>query len=396
MSNGSQEEKFDQLYDAAVVNLRERNISKAVELLLQARNLSQDTEKVDKLLGSSYLVLGDYEKAVACWQNILAVYPRHESARASLELFNRPSNQFWVKRYRQAVAEVEKKNYQVAGEMLRNLLLEQDGHVALYQLLGLCCLAGGDRSEAVKMWEKGLELDRSNPALQEYMELLPEVQKIDLVTENPAVEVNHKKGMPKRMVWAVSGTLLIFLAVPSIIFIQHASKPKYNNPPVIKQSQKSKPVTAPSASKPEFDNSVKDESVQDLSPAGSDYDIEKEEQYYYAARKAYLSRNWKNAVDNYSMVVAMGTGSYLNREGLYYLARTNYLRGDWSQAEKYYKQYLMDFSGTAYCDDSLFFLGCIYSCQNNRERAKEVFQQLKNTAPGSGYLTSSVYLKVME
>ncbi|HBQ85043.1 MAG TPA: hypothetical protein DD811_00955 [Syntrophomonas sp.] len=391
MSNGSGEDKFTELYESAIANLKQHNITRTVKILLQARELKDDTVQVDSLLGSCYLVLGEYEKAVACWQNILIINPNHKSAIQNLELHNRPSNQFWIKRYQRAVAEMEKKNYQVAGEMLKNLLLEQDGHVALYQLLGLCCLAGGDRDEAVKMWQKGLELDRSNPALREYMDSLPTIERIGII---PVEEVSQKQGGHSHLVWAASGALLVFLVVSSAVYVNRDTDSKASPPSVIKPARQT--VVVPAQTKAALELKQADPAPQELSSAGSNYDVDREEQYYYAGRKAYLSRNWKSAVNNYSMVVSMGTGSYLNREALYYLARTNYVSGELKQAEQYYIQYLKEFTNTAYYDDSLFFLGCIYFRQNDNERAKEVFRQLKNVAPESGYLTSAVYRKVMD
>lgn len=389
--SSNREEKFTELYESAVGNLRQHNITRTVEFLLQARELKEDTVQIDTLLGSCYMVLGEYEKAVACWQHILTINPNHKSAHQNLELYNRPSNQIWIKKYKQAVAEVEKKNYHIAGDMLKSLLLEQDGHVALYQLLGLCCLAEGNRDEAIKMWQRGLELDRSNTALHDYMESLPSIRKIDIIPANSG-EDKEKKGRRTRLVWAASGVLLVFLAVPAVFYINQITDSEYSGTRITKQNEQT--VIAPSKEiKPD---SMPDQSITNLSPAGSDYDVEKEEQYYYGGRKAYLSRDWKNAVDNYSMVVGMATGSYLNREALYYLARTNYLRGELGQAEQYYIKYLKEFSGTAYHDDSLFFLGCIYSRQNNLPRAQEVFRQLRNIAPDSGYLSSDLYRKVME
>ncbi|HEX3010612.1 MAG TPA: tetratricopeptide repeat protein, partial [Syntrophomonadaceae bacterium] len=307
--------------------------------------------------------------------------------RTNLELFNRPSNQFWIKRYRQAVTEVEKKNYKIAEDQLRNLLLEQDGPVSLYQLLGLCCLAGENRDEAIKMWQKGLTMDCSNPVLLEYIDSLPVSGKIESIAHyTPTVTGNSNARF--HWTWA-AGILLIVLAVPAIIFFNRETE---SNPA---------PRPALTARNLQNDGALKTDSqqdvaVQNLTPAGSDYDVEREEQYYYAGRKAYLARDWKSAADNYSVVVGMGTGSYLNREALYYLARTNYLRGQLDLAQQYYLKYIKQFSGTAYCDDSLFFLGCIYVEQNDRERAVGVFRQLKNIAPDSGYLTSVTYRKVME
>lgn len=389
----NKEEKITELYESAVANLRQHNLTITVELLLQARELKDDTIQVDSMLSSCYMVLGEYEKAVACWQNILNINPNHKSAHQNMEMYNRPSNQIWIKRYKQAVAEVEKKNYQIAGQILKSLLFEQDGHVALYQLLGLCCLAGGNRDEAVRMWQKGLELDRSNPALQEYMKSLPVIKNIDLIPTDPA-EDKFNKGRRTRLIWAASGVLLVFLAVPAVFYINQADDSEYSTPAINKTNEQT--VMAPSRELKPAPASKPGQSIAELSPAGSDYDAEREEEYYYTGRRAYLSRNWKSAVDNYSVVVGMATGSYLNREALYYLARTNYLRGEFGQAEYYYTKYLKEFSGTAYHDDSLFFLGSIYSRQNNLPRAQEVFRQLKNIAPDSGYLTSDLYRKVME
>ena len=46
--------------------------------------------------------------------------------------------------------------------------MERDGFVSLYQLLGLCYLANGDRVRAQQAWNKGLAIDSSNEKLLGY------------------------------------------------------------------------------------------------------------------------------------------------------------------------------------------------------------------------------------
>lgn len=392
MKDNNDREKYAQLYDSAVACIRQHDITGAAALLLEAQKLEGDVIKVKHMLSSCYLVLGDYQQAVQCWQEILSLDPKNKSAHTQLEMHNSPSHQFWIKRYLEAVAEVEKKNYVTASSILRSLLEEKDGHVALYQLLGLCYLANEQHEEAMKMWQKGLELDQFNPALLEYLHLLPGMQVEALPVKDSQA---HRRSLfgQKRLVWAASVIIVVLLAVPGVFLLNRAAHTDSGaNAPAVTQPEK---ASALASLEPEEDLSD-DTLSENIAPAQAGYDIKKEEKYYWAGHQAYNNRDWKSAAHNYKMVVDMSTGSYLNREALYYLARVNYVRGELNQAEPYYIKYLKEFPGTAYYDDTLFYLGCIYAQQNQTERAVEVFRQLKNVAPDSGYLTANIYKKIMD
>ena len=92
----------------------------------------------------------------------------------SLEDLQDPPFQFWLKRYYEALNQVENRNYEAARNALWELLQEKDCFVGIYQLLGLCYLAEADRYSARRVWTRGLEWDSSNKPLLNYLNIYEE------------------------------------------------------------------------------------------------------------------------------------------------------------------------------------------------------------------------------
>jgi tetratricopeptide (TPR) repeat protein len=382
--------------------IRKHEITAALPKLIQAIELDPKDTKFRNLLGTCYLRLGEHNRAVSCWEEVMAIEPEDKTARKSLKSYHSPGNKFWRKRYEDALFEMEKKNFETAKSILHQLLEENDGQVKIYQLLGLCNLAINDKKNAELMWKRGLSLDKSNPQLLEYLASVKE-KKVDVITNlniKADDDINKQPIFTKnRMIWTVSGVLVFALAVQAGIYIKN-SRPfisETNNGRSIasdKGEKSSVPVIA-AVSKDKNQKLTINKEIE-AGMAGAPYDVDREGYYYWAGRQNYLDQDWKNAVNNFRVVVDMQTYDYLHREALYYLARCQYLGGNLTGAEQSYLQFLKSFPNTNYYDDSIYYLGCIYYNQKNPVKAAEMFGRLQEISPQSGYLSTDIYHKVMD
>lgn len=402
--------QVETLIEIALEKLPKHEISEALEKLLEASKLDVKNVQVLNLIANCYYILGEFKRAESTWQKVMQVEPGNKIAAAKMRSFNSPSFQFWRKRYQESIRYIENKDYQTAKEMLHALMQENDGFVSLYQLLGLCYLALADENGARKIWRQGLSLDKNNPKLISFLsnEMRSPLSDSKEIPEKNAglAELKNEtiKAFPKRgkLIWAASGAVCLLLAVQVIIGFnsskssdesiqQMQSEIKYLTEKLEKQDQNLDkdeliPASAKLYNKNENENGME----------GAAYDTTKEEEYYKQGYKAYLEGDWKTARNNLSVVVAMATHSYLNREALYYLARTFYLQGDLAQAKEYYLQYLKDFPNTNYTDDSLYYLGCIYYKEGNVQQARDTFIILREIDPSSGYTSTSLFQEVVK
>ncbi|MDR1617311.1 MAG: tetratricopeptide repeat protein [Syntrophomonadaceae bacterium] len=388
-------------------------------------------------------IMGNFRKAEELWKKTLSIDPDNVKARMRLTEFYSPAFQAWLKRFTLSVECMENKNYEKALDTLKALLEEKEGIIAVYQLLGISYLARGDKNNAVKVWEKGLEIDRANPLLISYLDNFHKpvpaekagyeafAGKHKYSNNQDASHGRNHKGL------VIATCLLTFM-----LFFQYKDffagkfsvidSRLHNAPPTtIKKTntdfstgsaavnENIKPAEArPAAGNaaPDYENgadkpgsgsylsgggdtgkavTVMAETVYDkVSPGASvaenagyaSVPFIEEEKLYYKGMRAYRRQQWAAAKENLQLVVSLKSADYLNREALYYLARVNYLSADYDAAEKYYDMYLREFPNTNYYDDSLYFLGKVYYKNNKMEKAADAFSELNAIAPDSGYL----------
>lgn len=389
-------------YQLALICIENKDITNALKNLNTAIEIEPNNVEVLNSLALCYFILGDFDEAEKRWYEVLKIDATNNEAKASLDHLLSPAFSFWIKRYHSVLKEIEKRNYDVAIKELKKLMEENDTIIGVYQLLGLCYLAKGDKKYAVKIWRKGLAIDKSNPQLIDYLNLQSNITELPIENLNTSINIKPKENMKNKWGWAVAGVLIIAVLVQGTVAINNnrsytedlsKMEVKIKQLSDIVEQQKNE-IALTVAS---FNNVNSIEIEEDYSDtlAGSNYDVNYENHYYNTGYNAYLSKDYKNAISNLSVVVAMNTNSYINREAAYYLARSYYLNGELAQAEKYYKQYLEQFPNTNYYDDSLFFLGCVYYKLDRIDDAKRVFEQLEDFNPTSGYLTTNMYKNVM-
>ncbi|MGI6453195.1 MAG: tetratricopeptide repeat protein [Syntrophomonadaceae bacterium] len=395
MSENS-EKQVCMLFESARRSLHLHDVTSALKNLLEALEKEPDNAEVISLMGNCYFNLGEFEYAAGCWQRVIDLEPNNKNAKARLNHFKSPSFQIWLRRYYEALRKVEGKDFEGAEKRLRELLEENDGFVKVYQLLGVCYLAMGQPQQAKVIWHKGLELDKSNEILLNYLASSP----ISKTRPSPGnITAKPASGQIKRgrLVGILAGVLCLALVIQSGFFIKDSRESKET----LKNMQEridflSQQVEQQVAAVPvlaEVSVPVPEE-IDKVEQRDKEWQ-EEEEQYYYQGYNAYLVGDWEKAISSLGKVVAMESGSYLNREALYYLARTNFLNGEYGYAEYYYKKYLNDFPDTNYYDDSMYYLGCIYYYTERKAEAKETFNKFRQLFPDSGYTSTKIFQEVI-
>ncbi|MEN6324703.1 MAG: tetratricopeptide repeat protein [Syntrophomonas sp.] len=394
------------IIDSAVENIRLHDITMAYEYLWTAKRYEPENVEIINLLAQCYYIWGDFEKAEASWEKVLELDSSNYEASARLLAFHSPSFQFWLKKYHEAVNQVENRHYEDAQYLLWNLLRENDDFVGVYQLLGLSCLATSDKNTARKVWLRGLEIDSSNQLLLNYLELVIPDQTPEVAAEVVVEQRSAWKRMLSRkwLAWGIAGALCLALLIQSGMFFWA----KQNKEARIHDMQTqiallNRNMAEASSNTPVFVHhneasflSSSVEENEEIGLGGSDIDNSQESHYYLAGYNAYLSGDLKTACSNLGMVVEMNSHSYRNREALYYLALINYISRDYEAAVSKFKKYLNDYPNSNYFDESLYYLGCIYQEKGQNEKAIESFNKLREIVPQSGYLTSRQVKKLVE
>ncbi len=389
---------IDNLLEEALSKLPKRDISGALYILEEASKIAPDQIELLNLKADCFYLLGDFFQAKQNWDKVLKIEPSNKIARNKLEKFNSPAFQFWVKRYYQAIDLIEQKDFLTAQSYLQKLIKENDNFISLYQLLGLTYLALNDEKNALKVWKQGLKLDLNNPELIRYIHTPKKgIRKAKFSISNTE---KPEHGPKSNILLIVSGMFIMLLLLQMSFSLN--SKQDYKNTIQNLQAKivdlsaeinRAQPVIAHSNNDEEIPEEIVDEA---LLQEGSYYDVEQEKEYYKKGYQAYLAQDYKSAISNLSVVVAISSHSYINREALYYLALSHYTYENYDEAKGYYYQYLEEFPNTNYTDESLYYLGCIYYYAGDLDNARFMMEELNKFDPGSCYKHSTVYNEIMK
>ena len=389
------------LLDEARQKIQVNDVSTALDMLLEeVGDSSYDTEIIN-LIAHCYYYLGEFERAQACWEKVIEIDNRDVNALSSLEEFQSPAFQFWLKRYDEGLNLVEAKNYAGAKDLFRLLLEEDDRFVRLYQLLGLCYLACGEHANAEKIWTKGLELDIHNSALANYLKGQPKKDKMVEVVKDREPENKRRSWVINRMMLLAAGVLVLVVVIQSIVMVKanqtssKTIKDMQDKIGVLSQQTGEQQNLKPVIATPANEESQEESLVAENNTPDPELDLSKENQYYREGYLAYENKRWDEGIAKLGAVVEMDTHSYLNREALYYLARIYYVERDYEKAEEYYLKYLKDYPNSNYYDDSLYDLGCLYHYSGKDEKALATFKKLQEIQPPSIYTHYKLFKKVV-
>ncbi|NLB51989.1 MAG: tetratricopeptide repeat protein [Syntrophomonadaceae bacterium] len=161
--------RIDSLMDFSLQLIRGHKISKAINLLYKVLQEEPRNLQALNLLADCFFKVGQFSQAAETWKMVLKYDKYNNNALEKLKHFDRPSFQYWLKRYNEALKLIANRRYDKAKAILHSLLLEYDGFVKVYELLGLCYWEDSQESMALRLWEKGLQIDQSYALITEYI-----------------------------------------------------------------------------------------------------------------------------------------------------------------------------------------------------------------------------------
>lgn len=376
--------------ELALDKLVKSDISGALQMLEGAKLNGLLPIELINLQADCYYLLGDFFQAKKCWEQVLEVETQNKLAFHKLELFSSPSFQFWLKRYYEAIKEIENKNFLNAQKILLALLAEQDNFVSLYQLLGLTYLALNDEKNAIRVWRTGLKIDISNPELVRYINSPKKSVKKARSATKEQMSVNNSSKNLKLYIASGFFALLLLLQMGYSLDQGKGYQATINN----LQSKISSLSKELNSTGEAVLTMADTEDLVAESDIIVDTDIIEEGEYYQTGYQAYLAKDYNTAINDLSKVVAISSKTYINREGLYYLALSYYVSRDYENAKDYYYKYLEEFPDTNYTDESLYYLAGVYYYTNDLISAKSMLDELDAYDPNSGYKSTELYLKI--
>lgn len=421
MSQDEMLKKSVDLYDEAVQKVSNQYLTEAIQDLITLVQTDKNNIYARKKLARCYKILGDYEKALQLWEELVESN-QDLQAKTEIEIFHSPPFQFWLKRLYQGIEELERKNYSAAKILFHSLLEEHDEDISVYKLLGLTYYAMGDNYSARKVWKRGLLLDRNNPDISNYLTRLNHTKdndqfKIKTGNNYNTNELNQKGKKNKHNFWqsvknyklAFCGTALLLLiwGLNSDISIGSKNqevqtailKPAVNTQHSPDEDGQLSVIQASADGKgyhePETVKNEKDEEVNLSEEIPKVYNVTQEWDLYGTGYYAYLHGDYPTAIQNLTEVVNINSLNYVNREALYYLAQTYYITDSLDEACQYFINFLRDFPNSNYYDESLYYLGCVYYKKNDMLNARKYFNLLNEYDYQSNYKETSMYKAVM-
>ncbi|MGI6469649.1 MAG: tetratricopeptide repeat protein [Syntrophomonadaceae bacterium] len=391
------DDKHIDFLELAAAKMEAHEISAALAVLND--HADEADVKWLEMAGECCFLLGDFEQAVTWWEQARESKTASSAVLKRLAEVKKPSFQFWIKRFDEAIDQMERKNYAAALDILQELKLERDGFVSLYQLLGLCYLANGDRVRAQQAWNKGLAIDSSNEKLLGYLAATTSFERSTLPQAPESFRFGSKQKKDRKPWQLIAGAACLMLLLGGVAWYNNAlpafsrqqvkvpAEGLFGNEDISPAAQVEQEMAAAKLSGPP--------AVGEDEMGGSFYDQEQERFYYEKGLNAYLRSDFKTAANNLGMVVAMGSQDYLHREAQYYLARIAFLQKDYQRAERLYNDYLNLFPNSNYYDDSLFYLGWVYYEMGQVDKTRECFQRLKDLEQPVGYQTTALYQRIM-
>lgn len=138
--------KFDNLYRLGVMYLDRDRVSEAARVFTKAHQLKPKDPRVMTNLGAAYDAAGDGANAQKWYGQALAVSPSDSVALCRL-----------------AASIHGQQKYDEAMKMLRDMLSENRGAHCAYFTLGVAFADAGIYRDAIRMWQKVIELAPNSP-----------------------------------------------------------------------------------------------------------------------------------------------------------------------------------------------------------------------------------------
>ncbi|MCR5488209.1 MAG: tetratricopeptide repeat protein [Lachnospiraceae bacterium] len=161
-------------YNDGLQKAQVRDLSGAVESLLQSLKCNRNNVDARNLLGLVYFEMGEAVAALSEWIVSKNLKPEKNIADDFIEeVESNPTrlsaiNQS-LKKYNQALSYCEQKSYDLAIIQLKKVVQSNPNLIVAYQLLGLLYLESKDYEKAARILERGIRIDKNNTTMLNYL-----------------------------------------------------------------------------------------------------------------------------------------------------------------------------------------------------------------------------------
>lgn len=382
-------------YNDALSYMHENQISKAQEKLLKSISLySRDKESLN-LLGLTYYLLCDFNKAKYYWNISKSIDDENNKALEYLKTLESDSFRSIIDDYNQSLDLIEQSNYKEAVNKLSSVINAEENLIEPYAITGLCYLALEQDEPAKANIEKALAMDKDNVR---YLQYLVDINE-RIITAKPKSGLNNKI-----LIAAMALLIIIFAALYfneqnkySQAFSEYEDYDQkikdlniaLNNKETELRNKekelnnKNSDLLNKEAEIKALEDKLKTEQNVPVTENQDKYISENEGELFKKAYDNLLSANHKEAIDQFSFIAERGTEENLSAESLYFLSLSYERNEDYSNANKYYEEYINRYPDRNYYDDSLYNYGLLLYKQGHVNESKEILNKLKTQAPNS-------------
>ena len=152
--------KFDNLYKLGVLYLDRDRVNESIRVLQKAHTLKPKNHRVLVNLGAAYDAAGQPAQAQTYYKQALAIAPTDSVATCRL-----------------ASSYYAQANYKEAMDLLRTMIKKDQGAYCAYFTMGVAFADAGIYRDAIRMWQKVVQLAPDSPEANSAKESIEVLQK---------------------------------------------------------------------------------------------------------------------------------------------------------------------------------------------------------------------------
>lgn len=348
-------------YNESIKLLKNKELSKANELLKKARSIYEDDIDILNLHGIVLLRLNYMSGSKKTFEKSLNISnTTNNIAHEYLEFFNSSDFVIFSENYNRAIANMRNSKYDLAIKCINKCLDINDEVIDLYILKGLCIYRKKEFKKSIQVIDEAYKLDKNNKDLNAYTVMFQKQYKKDMKSNLIAIGI---------LTILLLGTLIICYKIITI-------NDKLNN-------ENRNLALSIEELKKSATNSKEEESIDLLNY--SELEIRD------MAFKAYSDNNNEEARLLFKEIYNRSAEITLVEEACFYLAIINEEIANGEEALEYYHSYIEKYNYGNYYGEALYNAAILALKLDKIDLAKEYAKSILNDIPDSIYANDKIY-----
>ena len=367
-------------YNEALNMIKRNFITSAIEIIEEALELNPKDIDILNLKGLLKLLKCNFDEAFESFYKS-SFYESNELAKKYIDILSSEEFNVFLSRYNHAVRFVNNELYQESIQILENIRNEEPELIEPYLLLHLIYEKLGDNIKA-----------------NEYMEMLSNVDKDNLLFEKDNLKTSSNKEEKTQIPKKQKSNLLLYIVIAVLVlligtlYLNNKKKlNSLNNQVAAKNEKLNETNKKLDKTKDELKEvKIENKKVKEEEPK-SELIVGDEEELFNKAMDLKKEDEYKKAIKYLEIVVKNGKTKKYISEAIYQLAQLNEKIKNNEEAIRYYNKYLNTYKvSDNYYDDSYYNMGMLYYKQGDLEKAQQTFYSLRAEDPESMYNNSEV------